>query len=190
MTAIDSDTLLQPPRRAPSASLHPVNATAPRTLAQLIRNLVCAADDRTLKPLSPGDVGTLCQTKALLVVVIHCYALQIYGSRDVAKIVARYPGFPALSRDEVPDAQAIRQIRAANREVIQRCLAAALHFRAQQKISSGILTRVNCLHLAEEAGRRMIMAAFIDSMEPDCGRAMEPAIEVPYLFANRREQAH
>jgi len=190
MTAIDSDTLLRPPPSVPSARSHPVSATAPRTLAQLIRNLVCAVDDCALKPLSPGGAGTLYRTKAVLVVVVHCYTLEIYASRDVANIVARYPGFPALSRDEVPDAQAIRQIRAANREVIQRCLAAALHFRAQQKISSGILTRVNCLHLAEEAGRRMIAAAFIDSMEPDCGRAMEPAIEVPYLFANRREQAH
>jgi hypothetical protein len=37
----------------------------------------------------------------------------------------------------------------------------------EEKISAGTLTRINRLQLAEEASRRIVMAAFVDSMELD-----------------------
>jgi hypothetical protein len=42
---------------------------------------------------------------------------------------------------------------------------AALRFLLEQKISAGALTKVDGPQLAEEAGRRIIMAAFADSLE-------------------------
>jgi hypothetical protein len=41
---------------------------------------------------------------------------------------------------------------------------AALCFLAEQKVLEGILTNVNEAQLAEEAGRRITMAMFIDTM--------------------------
>jgi len=52
---------------------------------------------------------------------------------------------------------------------------------AEQKIAEGWLTRVCEAHLAEEARRRVIMAMFTDSQEPDNQRASGPAIETPWM---------
>jgi hypothetical protein len=75
--------------------------------------------------------------------------------------------FPGSGGRNLPDARALRRFRAENRAAIHRCLVAALRFLVEQKISAGVLTKVNGPQLAEEAGRRIVMAAFADGLELD-----------------------
>ena len=89
-------------------------------------------------------------------------------------MVARDLSFPCLSGGELPDACVLRRFRAENREAIQRCLTAALHFLVEQKISSGLVTKVNLPQVAEEARRRIITAMFVDSTEQDEESAEAP----------------
>lgn len=174
----------------PVSAFHNFITPTPRTLEQTVQASVCALEDRSLKPLTPGDAGPFAQTRALLALLIHCYARQIYGSADVADLARRDKDFPRLCGEGFPDGQTIRRFRSENREVIHRCLMAALHFLVEQKISLGVLTKVSDTQLAEEASRRIIMAMFIDSMELDAGYVTDPPAEISYLFANGRARVH
>ena len=174
----------------PRAAFQNFITATPRTLNQAVHASVGAIEDRSLKPLTPGDAGPFTQTKALLALVIHCYAREIYGSTDVGEIVRRDLGFGRLCGEGFPDGQTIHRFRSENRDVIHRCLMAALHFLVEQKISLGVLTKVSDAQLAEEASRRIIMATFIDSMELDAAHVTDPPAEISYLFANDRARVH
>jgi hypothetical protein len=141
----------------------------PLTLEQAIQAAVDAIADEALKPLSDDSSQPFAQARALLALMAGCYARQIYSSAAVADQAAHAPDFPWLWWEALPDAAALRRFRAENRAPLQRCLVAALRFQAEQRIFAGVLTRVNRPQLAEEAGRRIVMAAFADSME--IGRA-------------------
>jgi len=162
----------------------------PRTLEQAVHRAVCGIADQSLKPLMPGDVGPLTQTRALLALMVFCYARQIYGSTDLSDIAQRDPDFARISGEGFPQATIIRRLRVENREVVHRCLVAALHFLVERKILLGVLTKVSDAQLAEEANRRIIMAAFLDSVELDGKQVQNPPVEICYLFANRKARGH
>jgi hypothetical protein len=141
--------------------------TGPRTIRQAIEAAAETVADDAILPLQPDEAPPFAQTRAVLGSLSLCYARQIYRSADAACVVARDLSFPFLCECELPDACVLRRFRAGNREAIHRCLTAALHFLVEQKISSGAVTKVNRAQVAEEANRRIIMAMFMDSMEPD-----------------------
>ncbi len=118
-------------------------------------------------PPPPGAAGAFAQTRAALTLLADCYARQIYSSAIVAAVALRDAEFLRQWPGDLPDAYALRRLRVENRGALHRCLMAALRFQAEEKISAGALTRVDAAQLAAEAGRRIIMAAFVDSMELD-----------------------
>jgi len=138
---------------------------APRTIRQAIEAAVDQIGDESIARLSPDETPPFVETRAVLGALTLCYARQIYHSADAALVVARDLSFPFLGGGELPDAGVLRRFRAENREAIHRCLTAALHFLVEQKISSGLVTKVNVPQVSEEANRRIIMAMFADSME-------------------------
>ncbi|MGO8700061.1 MAG: hypothetical protein ACLQVY_20425 [Limisphaerales bacterium] len=142
-------------------------AAGPRTIRQAIEAAVQAIDDDSLQGLSPEESPPFAQARAMLASLTLCYARQIYRSTDAACVVARDLSFPCLYGGELPDACVLRRFRAENREAIQRCLTAALHFLVEQKVSSGVVTKVSAPQVAEEARRRVIIAMFEDSTEQD-----------------------
>jgi hypothetical protein len=140
----------------------------PGTIGQAIQAAIDRIEeDGSLKPLSPNDAASFAQTRAVLALLAGCYARQVYSSTDASRMAACDLDFPWLWWEELPDARTLRRFRAENHEAIYRCLVAALHFLAEQKILSGALTKVNGPQLAEEASRRIVMAAFADSLELD-----------------------
>ena len=152
-------------RSAAMPVVHSEFSFQPRTLEQAVQATVDAIEDAALKPLATDAAQPLAQARAVLALLARCYAQQIYRSADAAALAARDPDFPWFWWEALPDAAALRRFRAENRDALQRCLVAALRFQAEQKIFAGVLTRVNGPQLAEEAGRRIIMAAFEDNME-------------------------
>lgn len=190
MTTLEPETKLRAARRIPASAFQTFVRNTPRNLEQAVHAAVCAVGDHQLKPLAPGDVGPFAQTRALLALVTHSYARQLYSSLDLSDIARRDPDFGRVGGEGFPDAETIRNFRAANREVVHQCLVRALHFLMEQKISLGLVTKVNDSQLAEEASRRIIMATFLDSLELDGGHTGNPPVEISYLFANGRAPGH
>jgi hypothetical protein len=137
----------------------------PRTLGQAIQAAVDAIDDADLKPLCADATQPIAQARAVLALLVRCYAQNIYSSAAAASLAASDADFPWFWWEALPDARALRRFRAENHEAIRRCLVAALRFQAEEKIFAGAVTRVNAPQLAEEAGRRIIVAAFEDDRE-------------------------
>jgi hypothetical protein len=190
MITIDTQSDLRRAGRA-SRAVYANNVSAsPRTLRQAIQAAVDTIEDNSLKRLWPGDAPPFAQTRAVLVLLTVCYARQIYSSTDAASLVARDLYFPCLWEAELPSAPVLRRFRAENRESIHRCLTAAMYFLVEQKVSSGAVTKVNASQLAEEANRRIITAAFVDSMELEEGCVNDSPVGISFLFANSRAQAH
>ena len=140
----------------------PVGAASPQSASKLIQ---LAMDDLTLKPLSPEAVSPLSQARAVLALLVHCYILQIYSSKKIAALAARDPDFPWLWWENFPDAPALRRFRVENQTTIHRCLTRVMETIAVQKKFAGTLTRISSPQFAEEARRRITMAAFVDSVE-------------------------
>ena len=138
----------------------------PRTIGQAIQAAADTIEDEALKPLCTDATQPFAQARPLALLA-RCYAQQIYRSTAAADLAARDPDFPWLWWEGLPDTRALRRFRVENRAAIHRCLVAALQFQVEQKISAGGLTRINGPQLAEEAGRRIVMAAFADNLELD-----------------------
>jgi hypothetical protein len=156
----------------------------PRTLEQTIH----AAVSEEFHSSESCEVGS--RAERLLALITHCYARQVYNSHQVATLAARDPRFTSFSPNALPNVQTIRRFRSEHRDALHRCLTAALHFLAEQKIALGLLTRFNAAQLAEEANRRIIMAAFEDSLELDSTPAVDSPVEFSYLFARNRARMH
>ena len=137
---------------------------SPATIGEAIQAAVDGLPDDMLRPFSANEEPPFPRSRAVLGLLADCYRRQIYSSAAVAA-AAGLPEFPWPWWEELPDPDAVARFRAENREAIRRCLIAALQFTVKQKISAGALTKSSHPQLAEEASRRIIMAAFADSLE-------------------------
>jgi len=109
------------------------------------------------------------QPRVLLAILTYCYAQQIYGSSKILDYLSRDEAFRTACRAEFPNDRELQSFRKQNRRVIEKCLASALHFLARQKVAQGFVTRIHESFIAEEAKRRIIMAACVDSLELEEG---------------------
>ena len=155
--------------RLPGAAVRMEGALAgrPGTLEEAVENAVEAVADVALHPLATDTARPLTQARALLALLARCYAEQIYSSATVASLAGNEPGFLWPWWESSPVASAIGRFREENRAALQQCLQAALQFQVEEKIVAGRVTRVNRPQLAEEARRRITIAAFADSLEMD-----------------------
>jgi len=119
-------------------------------------NLGSSAAPEEGAPVEPG---------ALLALLAFCYARQIYGSTEIEDRLSRDPGLRQLWKDPIPAAGVLRRFRAENRATLESCLKSALRSLAEEKVATGLITRVSEAHLADDAQRRIITAMFTDSME-------------------------
>lgn len=138
----------------------------PRTMGRAIQAAIDRLEvDGLLKPIAPADIAPFAQARAVLALLADCYARQVYSSTEAARLAARDPDFPWLWWEELPDAHTLQRFCRDNHEAIHRCLVAALYFLAEQNYLAGALTKVDGPQLAKEASRRIVTAAFADSME-------------------------
>jgi len=158
----------------PATSVKPVpdfadyyGISTSQPLSQAIQIAVDGIEDGELCPLGAGAEHSLEQSRAILALLVNCYVNEIYGSTDVASLMEGAPGFSCRWWETLPDGHALRRFRSDNVRAIQHCLEEALRFRREQKIRSGFVTKVNGAQPAEEARRKITMAAFADSMELD-----------------------
>ena len=140
----------------------------PPSLTQVVQEAVRGIDEDALHRVARLDAGLVFQPKALLGLLVYCYARETYSSEEVEDMLRRDKPFRDICHEEFPGARHFRQFRRHNREAIRVCLVAALGFLVRQKVELGIVTKVSEAHLEEEANRRITNAMFIDSMEP-CG---------------------
>jgi transposase len=155
----------------------------PRSLAQVVERAVRVAEARIRAPVPHFDAYRSFHARALLALLTFCYARQIYGSTQIAGQLRGDANLRRWCGEEIPDARALRRFRSENRVALDFCLTQALRFIAEQKVTEGIVTRVNEAHLAEEAGRRITMAMFTDSLELDREHNSDAPAEICYLVA-------
>ena len=133
------------------------------SLTHVVEAAVRNVDECCLRPLrTSGAVNR--DAKRMLALLSWSYARQFYSS---VAIHARLRVDPVAGFWEggTPDQEDIRRFRDENRHALEQCLHAALRFMAAQKVAEGLVTRINEAHIAAEAARRVITAAFIDSAE-------------------------
>ena len=183
MTALDTTPNVRPCGAWSLAPEDNCASTQPHSLAQAVNAAARAVDERSLAPATRSQAPLAFQPRSLLALLTFCYARQVYGSVEVEARLRRDLSLRQLCRNEIPDARTLRRFCSENREALEGCLKIALRFLAEQKVAQGILSRVNETHLAEEAGRRIVMAMFTDSMELDKDRPAEARMEISYLVA-------
>jgi hypothetical protein len=142
-------------------------SAGPQSLTQAVQAAVVNLDTSMLRPVARNISSLAFQPRFVLGLLTYCYARQIYGSADIAGLLARDTAFCKTCQSEFPDPRLIRQFRNDNCQAIRTCLTAALCFLARQKVDGGIVTKVNEAALAEEASRRLTMAMWIDSTETE-----------------------
>ena len=146
---------------------HPNGAPLLPALDEMVARAVNEVEDETLEPCSSAAQQPVVESRAVLGLLVRCYVQQIYSSAEVAILAALDAQLPWVWWNATPDTRMLRCFRGQNRQAIQHCLAAALQFQAEEKVAQGRVTKVDREQLAEEARRRMVMAAFVDSLEFD-----------------------
>ncbi len=170
MTMTNTGTPYRAAGTTPMGIFENIVTIIPHTIGQAIQAAVDnIQQEGGLKPFSPADIAPFAQTRAALSLLADCYSRQIYSSAAAAHQAACDTDFPWPWWEELPDANTLRRFRSDHSGELQRCLMAALRFLTEQKILSGALTKFDGPQLAKEAGRRIVIAAFEDSMELDGG---------------------
>jgi hypothetical protein len=167
LTLTESRTHSAATRVQPVPDLPDNGISTPQPLSEAIQAAVDGIGESELCPLATDACPSLEQSRAVLILLVTCYVHEIYGSTDVASLMEGAPDFSCRWWETLPDGHALRRFRSDNVRAIQHCLEAALRFRGEQKIRAGFVTKVIGAQPAEEARRRITMAAFADSMELD-----------------------
>jgi hypothetical protein len=144
--------------------------STPDSLVETVKAAVQQIAESSLRPVSAAYCGTLAfQPRVMLGLLTYYYARQIYGSLEIQNLMVRDTAFREMCQNKCPSAGEIQHFRQQNRSIIQTCLTAALLFLAGQKIDAGFITWTNETFIADEAKRRIIMAACVDSMDLEDG---------------------
>jgi hypothetical protein len=149
----------------PLAMPGPCAPEAPQTLMQAVHAAVNKINTTVLQPVARSFSNLAFQPRVMLSLLTYCYARQIYRSADIARVLARDAPLANACQNQCPSAGMISQFRNNNCQAIRACLTAVLTFLARQKMDAGIITKVNQANLAEEAGRRLIMAMCADNTD-------------------------
>ena len=126
--------------------------------------------------------GKPCSPKSLLAVLTYCYALGIYGSRQIEEKLKADEVLRSIANECRPDHELLRQFRRAYRELIQECLKRTYWFiwvkyRVKQanyvlrvddrclKQVRGKFSLADKIHF--ESGECLLRATFEDDMMSD-----------------------
>jgi len=139
--------------------------SSPVSLVEAVQAAVQRIEENWLRPIAARTASLAFQPRVLLAVLTYCYAKQVYSGSEIHNYLLRDEAFRRVCRSEFPNLGEIELFRRQNRSIIERCLNATLRFLAEQKVAAGFVTRLNVTFIAEEAKRRIIMAAYVTSLE-------------------------
>jgi hypothetical protein len=139
--------------------------TPPASLLEAVQTAVQRIEDSDLHPMVARSASFAFQPRVVLAILTYCYARKVYGSLKVLAYLSRDAAFRTACRSEFPSPRELQSFRKQNRFAIEKCVTAALHFVARQELLQGFVTRIQETIIAEEAKRRIIMAACVDGME-------------------------
>lgn len=139
--------------------------SSPVSLVEAVQAAVQQIEEPRLRPIVATSASFAFQPRLLLAVLTYCYARQLYSGSEILKYLLQDEAFCRVCQSEFPNVHEIEAFRRQNRRIIECCLKAVLRFLAQQKVAAGFVTRLNETFIAEEAKRRMIMAAYMASLE-------------------------
>jgi hypothetical protein len=151
--------------RAQSKAAEP--ASGIDLLAVASRRAAHSVDETRLIPVITPDARFVSQSKPLLALLTYCYSRQIYGSAKISDHLGRDKSLQGFCDDGLPNASVLSTFRDSNRESLRCCLERVLCFSAARKVTAGFVTRVDSRHLADEARRRLVMAAFEDGLHAE-----------------------
>jgi transposase len=144
-----------------------------KALADLVLEAVRNVGGDELNPPTPTESAPALQPRALLAILIYCYANRVYGSYDIEQMMHEDTAFRALCGREYPDGRQLRRFRRHNHAVLKRTLEEALRGAWKQgpigngdaKLSSNGLTDPAAHDwITQEAESRIEQAMFIDQM--------------------------
>jgi hypothetical protein len=93
-----------------------------RALAGLVVNAVTDIDEASLRPLTSPACAPCFRPCLLLGLLTYCYAVGVYGSQEVARLLREDPAFSSVREDQFPDWHALRHFRRDNIEAVRYCL--------------------------------------------------------------------
>ena len=167
MTTLEPRTNLRPSRTLePRCKGEEVQASGRRSLTQAVRSAVRAIEEAALQRVARRDAGLAFEPRTLLALLSYCYARDIFGSAEIEDVLRRDANFRQICNNEFPGALVIRRFRRENREALHRCLTAALRLLAEGEPKT-VAGEAAETAMAEDAGRRIMKAMFIDSMETE-----------------------
>lgn len=144
---------------------HPT--TPPGSVLEAIQATVRNISDLQLRPIAARSGGAAFQPKVLLAVLTYCYVSEVWAASELGRRLLADPGCRAVLRGEFPTPREVRAFRQLNRPMLERCVVAALRFLEQQKAQQDGALPPDDRWLEDEARRRILMAACLDSMELD-----------------------
>lgn len=139
----------------------------PVSLVEAVQMVVQQIEEPWLQPVAARNASLAFCPRVMLAVLTYCYARQMYGTSEILRYLMQDEAFRKVCQSEFPNVREIETFRRQNRSVIERCLIFALRFLGEEKVATGFVTRINETFIAEEAKRRIIMAACTDSIAPD-----------------------
>jgi hypothetical protein len=92
-------------------------------VAALVWEAVKRFQIKNLRPVAPPSAGLAFQPVNLLAILTFSYAVGVYGSQDVERMMREDGHFRNLCRNEFPNWHTIRRFRRYNNEAIRHCLA-------------------------------------------------------------------
>lgn len=137
----------------------------PLTLVEHIQTIILAIPESNIHS-SPSELGNCAfPGRTLLALLTYCYATDLFSASDVRRKILADDVLNGLFGRDVPDERQIRRFRKLNRSLLEHCLAAALVYLEFLKPRLEPACLRDGLLFADEAKRRILMAACLDSVE-------------------------
>ena len=172
MTNIDNRPNLP---ACPMPCLSDNGATTACPLLDAARNASLRIDETELQLCAEPGSEAFFEPRLLLAAVTYCYARRIFGSA-MRHLWAKDANLRQLCRNAIPSLELLGRFCRENRQAIELCLGITLGSVAGDRMAHGYVTHVNYPQIAEEARRRLVMAAFVDSLEAEPDKAPDQAI--------------
>jgi hypothetical protein len=144
-------------------------------LLEAARAAALTINETELRLSSEPGIEALFEARQLLAAVTYCYARRIFGSA-IMHLWVKDANLRQLCRNIAPSPELLTRFCRENRQSIELCLTMTLGLIAGERMAQGYVTHVNYPLIAEEARRRLVMAAFVDSAEAEADKQADQEV--------------
>jgi hypothetical protein len=144
-----------------------IGSSAPRSLMEAIQSVTQQIPETQLRPITTRAIAPPFRPSVLLALLTYCYATDVFSTSEICDQVLKDAACAEICNGTFPPACALRTFRDNNRQELEKCLASALCFVEERNAVENLSSPLDLAAIAEEAKRRIIMAACLDRMELD-----------------------